>query len=300
MPSQKITPCLWFDHQAEEAAELYTSIFDNSRISRVNRYGEAAAKAAGRPKGSALTVTFEIEGQELTGLNGGPHFKLNQAVSFYVSCESVQEVDRLWERLSPGGQVRMQLSKYPFSERYGWIEDRFGVSWQLNLDPSGSKQKIKPLLMFSGAQWGKAEEAITFYTSVFKNSRITKMVRYDKNFPGPEGKVVHSAFSLDGQELMAMDSHTDLPIDFSPAISFFVNCQTQAEIDEYWKALSAHEEAEQCGWLRDKFGLSWQIVPSILGELLSGPDPTQSENVMKALLQMKKLDVEELQNAAAR
>ena len=118
---QKITPHLWFEDNAEEAAKFYTSIFRNSRITDITHYGESAAEVSGRPKGSVMTITFELEGQQFTALNGGPIFKFSPAISFLVSCETQQEVDSLWEKLSGGGQV----------EQCGWLKDKFGVSWQI-------------------------------------------------------------------------------------------------------------------------------------------------------------------------
>jgi predicted 3-demethylubiquinone-9 3-methyltransferase (glyoxalase superfamily) len=118
---QKITQCLWFDDQAEEAMKFYTSIFKNSKVGHITRYGEAGAKVSGRPKGSVMTATFEIEGQEFMALNGGPHFKFSEAISFIVNCETQQEIDRLWEKLSAGGETGV----------CGWLKDKYGLSWQI-------------------------------------------------------------------------------------------------------------------------------------------------------------------------
>jgi predicted 3-demethylubiquinone-9 3-methyltransferase (glyoxalase superfamily) len=158
---QKITPCLWFDNQAEEAVKFYVSIFNNSKIGVVTRYGEAGAEASGRPKGTVMTITFQLEGQDFLALNGGPVFRFSETISLMVDCKTQEEIDRLWERLSEGGD----------------------------------------------------------------------------------------------------------------------------------------EKAQQCGWLKDKYGLSWQIVSSVLGEMLQDKDPKKSENVMKALVQMKKLDIKALRQA---
>ena len=129
----KITPCLWFDTQAEEAARFYTSIFKNSKIKQTSRYGEAAAQAAGRPKGSVLTVAFELDGQEFTALNGGPVFKFNEAISFQISCDSQEEIDYYWSRLGEGGD--------PNAQQCGWLKDRYGVSWQVV--PKGIEELYK-------------------------------------------------------------------------------------------------------------------------------------------------------------
>ena len=292
---QKIIPHLWFDNQAEEAAKFYTSIFKNSKIGSISRYDEAGAKASGRPKGSVMTVTFELERQQFIALNGGPVFTFTSAVSFFASYEDPQEIDELWRRLSDGGTVLMELDKYPFAEKYGWIQDKYGVSWQLIL--ASRTQKIAPFLMFVGAQRGKAEEAMKFYISLFRDSDIISIERYGKGEQGPEGKIVHAVFSLDGQEFMAMDGAIELSFTFTEAISFFVNCKTQEEVDELWKKLTEGGEEGQCGWLKDKFGLSWQIVPTVLGEMLADKDPEKAQRVMKAMLQMKKLDIKGLKQA---
>lgn len=120
---QRITPCLWFDDQAEEAAKLYTSIFKNSKITEISRYGEAGREVHGKPPGSVMTVAFELDGQGFTALNGGPTFKFNEAVSFQINCETQAEVDHYWEKLSRGGD--------PGAQQCGWLKDRYGVSWQV-------------------------------------------------------------------------------------------------------------------------------------------------------------------------
>ena len=291
---QKITPFLWFNNEAEEAVNFYTSIFNNSRIKTITRYSKEGAKASGMNEGTVMTAAFQLEGQEFSAINGGPVFTITPTISFFVNCDNQHEIDRLWAKFSDGGQVFMELDKYPFSEKYGWIQDKFGVSWQLILQDR--VQKISPCLMFTGEQHLKAEEAITFYISVFRNSGIIQLERY-KAEDGPEGAVVHSKFTLNGQEFVAMDSHENMGMNFNPAISMVVNCETQDEIDFYWDRLTdgGFEGAQQCGWLQDKFGVSWQIVPNVLGELLS--HPTKSGSVMQAMLQMKKLDIKALKQA---
>ena len=233
-------------------------------------------------------MDFQIEGQDFVAINGGPVFQINPTISFFVNCETIQEIDRLWGKLSENGMVMMELDSYPFAEKYGWIQDRYGVSWQLILPER--EQKITPCFMFSGDQHKKAEEAINFYTSIFSDSKIIQLERYGKEV-GPEGAVVHCKFTLNGQEFIAMDSHENMGMNFNPAISMVVNCETQDEIDFYWDKLAegGFEGAQQCGWLQDKFSVSWQIVPIVLGELLSHPD--KGGNVMQAMLQMKKLDL---------
>lgn len=288
---QKIIPHLWFDGKAEEAANFYISIFKNSKIVSIMRYGEAGPG----PEGSVMTLTFQLDRQEFMALNGGPHFTFTPAISFFVNCETKEEVNELWEKLSDGGTVLMELDKYPFGEKFGWVADRFGVSWQLNL--ASRKQKITPFLMFVGEQHGKAEEAMNFYISLFNNSGIEEIERYGKGEAEPEGTVMHAAFLLNGQEFMAMDSSLEHPFTFSEAISLFVNCENQEEVDRLWEKLSEGGRKVECGWLKDKYGVSWQIVPTVLEEMLNDPDPEKSQRVMKAMLQMDKLDIEELMQA---
>jgi len=155
-------------------------------------------------------------------------------------------------------------------------------------------QKIKPFLWFDG----KAEEAANFYVSIFKNSKITGMSRYGEEGPGPKGTVMVVTFELDGQQFMALNGGPHFT--FSPAISFLVNCETQQEVDELWDKLSAGGTQERCGWLRDKYGVSWQIVPTVLGKLMQDKDAERSKRVMQAMLQMNKLDIQGLQRAYER
>ena len=152
-------------------------------------------------------------------------------------------------------------------------------------------QNITPFLWFDD----NAEEAMNFYVSIFKNSRVGNVTRYGEAGPGPKGSVMSATFQLDGQEFYALNGGPVFK--FTPAISFFVNCETQAEIDELWERLSAGGEKSQCGWLTDKYGLSWQIVPSILGKLLADRDPAKAKRVMEAMLQMHKLDILKLKQA---
>lgn len=292
---QKITPHLWFDDQAEEAANDYVSIFKNSTIGSVTHYGEEVAEVSGKPKGTVMTLSFQIEGQEFVALNGGPQFKFTPAISFFVNCETEEEIDQVWGKLIEGGEILMPLQKYPFSEKFGWLNDKFGVSWQLNL--ASSPQKIDPCLLFVGEQHGKAEEAMNFYIPLFENSSIERIDRYGAGEGEPEGTVKRAIFSLDGQEFMAMDSNREHLFTFTEATSFLVNCETQEEVDEFWEKLTEGGEEGPCGWLKDKYGVSWQIVPTVLNELLNDPDPEKSERVMKAMLQMGKLDIEGLKRA---
>lgn len=289
---QKIIPHLWFDKEAIEAADLYVSIFPNSRVKYTNVLHNT-------PSGSTDIVTFELLGMEFQAISAGPLFKFNPSVSFQVTCKTKEEVDRTWSILSQGGQVLMELGAYPFSERFGWLNDRYGLSWQLLYSgDTQAQQKITPMMLFVGDVCGRAEEAISFWTSVMPNSKLIHATRYGKGEePDQEGALKHAVFTLAGQEFVAMDSAYQHQFAFNEAISLIVNCADQGEIDEYWEKLSAVPEAEQCGWLKDKFGFSWQIVPEDMDEMLRGNDQARIDRVTQAFLPMKKLDLAEIRAA---
>jgi len=295
---QKVIPHLWFDDHAEAAANFYTSAFDDARLGAMTRYGTEGFEIHGQPEGKVMTVEFEIAGYHMLAINGGPIFTITPAISFMVTCETVGEVNALWDTLSDGGQVLMGIDSYPWSDRYGWVQDRYGVSWQLyrgTVDRSG--QRISPTLMFVGAQLGRAEEAINLYTSTFPGSSIDGVLRYGANSGEAAGMVQHSSFRLGDDLLMAMDGPGPHQFTFTEAVCLLVPCDSQEEIDHYWNALTAGGDpaAQQCGWLKDRFGVSWQVTPVALLEMMKDPDPKRVARVTKAFLQMKKLDLAELQ-----
>ncbi len=295
---QKITPFLWFDNQAEEAAKFYTSLFKNGKIGRIARYGKEGYEIHGREAGSVMTVEFELAGYQFIGLNARPIFNFTPAISFYVVCETEVEVDALWQKLSQDGTTLMPLQKYDWSAKYGWLLDKYGLSWQLSLGKKADVgQTITPFLMFVGKQSGRAEEALRLYTSVFKNSDVVGILRYGPGETDPEGTVKHAQFRLNGEVFMVMDSALQHPFTFTEAISFVVNCKTQEEVDYFWEKLSAGGEKSRCGWLKDKFGVSWQVVPTIVGELLQDQDAGKAGRVMQAALQMDKIDIKTLKQA---
>ncbi|MGA8438300.1 MAG: VOC family protein [Candidatus Sulfotelmatobacter sp.] len=194
MPTQIITPHLWFDKEAKEAAEFYTSIFKDSRIKNT-------ATLHNTPSGTVDLLTIELLGQEFRLINAGPLFKFNPALSFLVACDTKEEVDVLWAELSKGGSALMELSEYPFSERYGWTQDRYGLSWQVSfIGNRRIEQRITPTLMFVGQQCGRAEEAINFYSSVFHDVKVDHILRYGKDDkPDKEGTIKHAGVSLEGE-----------------------------------------------------------------------------------------------------
>ena len=283
-----VSACLWFDDQAEEAAKFYTTVFDHAEIKRRAYYPESASKVAGRPAGSLLTVTVQIEDLEVEALNGGPIFNFNPSFSFFVSCSSETEITEKWNKLSAGGTVRMGLDKYPWAERYGWTTDKFGVEWQLIQAPN--KQKVAPSLLFVDELFGKGEEAINFYLSLFPNSKIESISK-DPN----TNSIMHCSFSLNGQRLALMEGQGRHGHKFNNAFSLMVNCDNQKEIDALWTKLSDGGTVEQCGWLKDKFGVSWQIVPAKLGDLMV--DPVKADKAFSEILKMQKLDIAQIEKA---
>jgi predicted 3-demethylubiquinone-9 3-methyltransferase (glyoxalase superfamily) len=297
---RRITPHLWFDKQAKEAAELYTSVIPNSKITNVRTLHNT-------PSGDCDIVSFELAGQPFMAISAGPLFKFNPSVSFHLKCKTKDEVDAIFNKLSVGGKVLMPLGSYPFSARYAWLEDKYGLSWQVILPgPQQAPQGITPALMFVGSVCGRTEEAINFYADVFKNSpagangttSANVLARYGKGeAPEKEGTVRYASFNLLGQEFSAMDSAREHKFAFNEAISFMVPCETQREIDYFWEKLAADPKAGQCGWLKDKYGVSWQVTPTILNQLLAGTDKDRTARVTKAFLQMKKFDIEALQRA---
>jgi predicted 3-demethylubiquinone-9 3-methyltransferase (glyoxalase superfamily) len=288
----RITTHLWFDKEAREAARLYTSLFKGSKV-------KDTTTLEGTPSGSVDIVTIDLAGQEFTLLSAGPLFKFTPAVSFLVACATKGETDETWNVLSKGGSTLMELGSYPHSERYGWLHDRYGLSWQIMfMGDWAFQQKITPVLMFTGDVCGKAESAINFYASVFQDSKVGNIKRYGSGQePDREGTVKWVGFTLAGTEFAAMDSARPHAFTFNEAISFMVHCETQKEIDHYWGKLSARPEAEQCGWLKDKFGLSWQIVPNVMDEMMKTRDKKKMARVTEAFLKMKKFDIEKLRRA---
>lgn len=297
---QKIIPHLWFDKEAKEAANFYTSVFPNSKVTNVTTLHDT-------PSGDCDVVSFTLSGLNFMAISAGPLFKINPSISFIVNFDpskmknAREKLREIWEKLSADGIPLMALDKYPFSELYGWIQDRYGVSWQLILsDPKGKERPfIVPSLLFVGEMCGKAEQAMKFYTSVFKDSKMGELHRYSKGMePDKEGTVMFGDFMLLKQWFAAMDSAREHEFQFNEAISLIVNCETQKEIDYYWEKLSFVPESEQCGWLKDKFGVSWQITPIVLGELMKNKDPKKVAKVTQAFLQMKKFDIAKLKRAA--
>jgi predicted 3-demethylubiquinone-9 3-methyltransferase (glyoxalase superfamily) len=300
--THRIIPHLWYDTEAIEAAKFYASVFPDSSVDHVGLIRDT-------PSGDCDVVEFHLAGQPLMAISAGPLFRPTPAISFMVNYDPSRDdkarehMDDAWARLADGGVVRMELGEYSFSKRYGWVEDRYGVNWQLILTDAASEPRpsLMPSLMYVGDNAGKAEGAIDFYTSLFPDARRGQTARYPAGMePDKEGTVMFADFQLAGQWFAAMDSAHVHDFGFSEAVSLLVECTTQEDIDRLWQALSAVPEAEQCGWLKDRYGVSWQITPALLHKMMREGTPEQVDRVTQAFLPMKKLDLAVIQAAYAR
>ena len=288
---QKIIPHLWFDKEAKEATAFYTTLFSDSSVENVTTITDT-------PSGDCDIVTFKLSGQDFMAISAGPYFKLNPSISMFVVFDNEAETEEVWNKLAEGGKVLMAYDTYPWAEKYGWIQDKYGLSWQLSMSENHKlEQKITPLLMFTKELAGKTKDAIADYVSIFPDSKTEMLVPYEAGEGDKEGFIKHARFTLNGYNMMAMDSSGPHEFIFNEAISFIVNCDTQEEIDHYWEKLSAVPESEQCGWLKDKYGVSWQIVPSVMNEMMASGDKEKIARVTQSFLKMKKFDIKTLEEA---
>lgn len=278
-----IFPCLWCDGEAKEAAEFYSKVF-NGRIT------------ADTP----VVMNVELFGQKLMLLNGGPQFEKNPSISFMVICETEDEVQRYWDHLIDGGSALMALDSYPWSKKFGWLSDRYGVNWQLLFGEKDGDQKVVPTLMFMHDNNGKAMEAMEFYTHTFPNSNIVNVMKYKDGGESNENpeNVQHASFKIDGYSLYCMDSSYDHKFDFNEGISMVIMTDDQQETDHLWNTLiSGGGRESMCGWLKDKYGVSWQIVPKRLIELMNDSDQGKAQKVVQAMMRMQKIIIEDLEVA---
>lgn len=287
---QKITPHLWFDQEAKEAAEFYVSLFPDSKITNVITLNNT-------PSGDTEVVSFKLSGQKFMAISAGPFFKLNESISLFAYCESDENIEKVYSNLCENGKVIFPLDKYDWSPKYAWVVDKFGLSWQLDVEKINNQQKFLPAFLFVNDKVLKVKEAAEYYCSVFPNSKVLMEYHYDKSAGLPDGSLLFAQFRLADCLFNAMSGQGEHKFDFNEAISFVVNCDTQEEIDYYWEKLSAVPEAEQCGWCKDKYGVSWQITPAILGEMMSKGSREQVDRVTQAFLLMKKFNVAKLEKA---
>jgi predicted 3-demethylubiquinone-9 3-methyltransferase (glyoxalase superfamily) len=289
---QKIVPHLWYDKEAVEAATWYVSLFEDSRIIDITTIPDT-------PSGDAAFVDFQLANLRFSAISAGPYFAFNPSISLMVACETKEEVDRLYASLSEGGSELMALGEYPFSPWYAWINDKYGLSWQLMLVGNREEQpRIRPSLLFSQEVCGKAEEAINYYVSVFKEAVKGFINHYEVGEAlDDRAKVNYGEITIFGTPLVVMDHGYGGDFSFNEAFSFMVLCEDQAEIDYYWEKLSFVPEAEQCGWVKDSFGLSWQVTPTKMNDMLMKGTKDEIKRVTEAFLKMKKFDLATLEKA---
>lgn len=290
---------IWFQEGADEAVALYTSLFEESSVGDRLTYTEAGQEIHGREPGSTMTIDFSLAGRDFIALNGGPYVETNPSISLTVSCPSAEEVDRLWEALSPEGKALMELDEYDWAPRYGWVQDRFGLSWQLSYaGENAPKQKtVETSFLFHGDVYKKAREAMEFWTAVFDNSAIEQVMMR----PEDDEAVLWAQFRLNGELYSAMESPLEHDFEFNDGFSLLVACEDQAEIDRYWDALIADGGTPgPCGWLKDRFGVSWQIAPAQLPAMLRDGTPEQARSVTDCFMKVHgKLSIPELEEAYA-
>lgn len=292
MITQSIIPCIWFDGDVEAIAEWYVSTFPDSFV-------DYTTKLTDTPSGETTVVTVSLAGQFFQLLGAGPLKERNPSISYMVTFPTSEEVEALWNKLSEGAEVLMPLDTYDFSERYGWLTDKYGVSWQIMHSGGMDIQTVTPCFLFVGDVFGRAEAAMNDWISIFPDSYVLEdhMIRYEAtDGPKLEGKLNYARFVLSGREFVTMDSAENHQFAFNEMQSLIAFCETQAEIDDYWAKLSAVPEAEQCGWLQDRYGVSWQIVPWEMEEMLTTGTKEQLTRVTEAFLPMKKIDVQALRN----
>lgn len=295
-----IKPHIWFGQdKAKEAAEFYASLMPGSTLNYVSHFDMPGG-------GKCETVEFTVAGQPFLGISAGNGLTISPAISFMINFDpsrnpdAAKHLDEVWNKLLPDGEVMMPLDRYPFSERYGWINDKYGISWQLILsDPAGEERPvIVPSLLYTGDVAGKANEAIDFYCSVFKDGkRGTTAPRPEDMGLDKAGTLMYADFFINNTWLAAMDSAHPHGFGFNDAVSLLITCETQEEIDYYWSALTAEGEEGQCGWLKDKYGVSWQVASTIMFEALKNGNTEQIARVTQAFMTMKKVDTAALQKA---
>ena len=305
--NDRLIPCLWFDDQAEQAAAFYIDTFGSGRVLCRGRYPQSFDNPAAKPRGSVMSVEFETGGLRFTAVNGGPAFAINPSISFFAYVDRREAAQRLFETLAVDGKALMPLDDYGFGrppspsgaarDLFGWVADRFGVSWQvMTVADAPAGVRLVPCLMFSDANRDQAEAAIASYTSIFPDSRVERLERHTGD-EAPAGTLRRGLFEIAGQPLVAMDSHIDHGFGFNEAVSLQIMCAEQREVDAYWHLLSQGGSEQMCGWLRDRFGVVWQVVPARTIEWLSSADHAARDRVVEAMMPMKKLQMDVLQRA---
>lgn len=290
---QKITPFLWFDKNLKEITDFYVNAFPGSTVSGNGSLSDT-------PSGNVEMCTLTIYNKQISMMTAGPQFKLNPSISLFVTFDNEADIESAWNKLVDGGTVLMAYDTYPWANKYGWLQDKYGLTWQLSWSDNHNmmSQNITPMMTFTQNMVGKVKEAIEFYTSTFPNSKTEMLVPYTKDEGDVAGYIKHARFILGGENFLAMESSAPHQFTFNEAFSFVINCKDQEEIDYYWSTLTADGGSESmCGWLKDKYGVSWQVVPDDMKSMMSSSDKEATARVVAAFMQMKKFDLATLRAA---
>ena len=278
---------LWFKGEdLKNAVDKYTKIFENSKILRSINFDTPFDTTAD-------CIEFTLGGRVFQAINAEPAFEFNNSFSFVVMCPSQEDLNTKWTNLiSNGGKEIMPLEKTDFAECYGILEDEFGLTWHVFLDGQMHFDfEVVPVMMYPQ---GKTKEALEFYSTVFKDFAINFVDYLDEE----KNNIIFSCFTINGSDYFAWDNLEEVDYPFNESTSIMIECETQEEIDYYWDKLSADKNDGQCGWTKDRFGLSWQIIPKYVNEVFFNQGKEKYNKISSAMLEMKKLDIEKLKQAA--
>lgn len=302
MKTQRIVPQLWLgkDVDAEELVNFYAHVFPDTKLlskfglpesNVINNEGRITVEFEDK---CTTQVTFSIRGYVMAGLASSVNIEKNPSISFLVHFKPDEEtlLDDAYNKLMVDGEALMALDKYPFAPKYAWVKDKYGFTWQLFLmeDDVPGRDLVIPTLTFTGEVLGEAVEAMNFYSEVFRDSNTPEVYHYPEGMPPNETThVMHGEVILENFIFSVQDSAIVHDFEFNESISFIVLCDNQEENDYYFNALTAQPEAEQCGWVKDKFGVSWNVEPRVLQTMLHDGTREQVEAVVKAFMPMKQL-----------
>lgn len=281
---QQFGCCLWFDGHLDEAANFYTTIFEDSKKVNethfiTNEHGEI---------GDLLTITLELAGCEFLLLNGGDTFKPTPAISYVVNCENENQLNQVWEQLNQEGETLMPLTDYPELGKFGWTNDRFGFSWQVRL--GDSLQTIIPCIMFANNNYGLAQAAIDEWIAAFggKQNFVIK---------GKDDRLRAAGFQLRGHDLIIMDSPEKHDFKFTMGNSFYFYLKDQTDIDQVWEAITKDGKEWPCGWMEDRYGVYWQTANQQLLDWTNDPDIEKAQRATQEMYKMKKINLAQIKRA---
>lgn len=277
--SHKFVSCFWLNGNVKEATEFYLAAFDQTSQGKTDYFVDDLHGEIG----DILTVSLTLANHKFVLLNGGPEFKPTPAISYMVTCSTEADLKELWNKLSENGTILMDIQELPGVGLFGWVNDPFGFSWQLQVQEG--PQTITPCFLFANNNYGKGKEAIDFWLATFKQGQ--ELFRE----PDEQGNIKIASFQLYDQTFYLMESDIPHAFSFSLANSFCIYCENQAEIDSLWDTVTKEGEEYPCGWMVDKFGVAWQTVTEELDEWLSSDKGNKAKQTMLALYEMKKIDL---------